>query len=262
MMMKPTAFTRWGGVETARKPHLPAMLVIASGGDFFAGSSFHSYPAFFLIFAFVLAALAVVELFQRCARTPPDEATWQEFFLRYQVDIRMAIYRVIGMPPHGHHAHLFDDVLQAFRLRLLANGRQALLSFRGKTDTAARAYLRRIARNVALTALLKEKPQISLEQLNTNLVRLGDTIEDPETLSEQYLLLRKTIDDCLEKIINGQNRERNMLIFKLAIYEGLSPQDIAEIPVFAAMSTHAIEQQVTRIRRKLRKCLRKNKEIW
>lgn len=260
MMKKPTAFARWGGVETARKIYRPAMLVLAPAGFFMAGSSGEQYPSFFLLFAFVLAALAVAELFQHCARIPPEEATWREFFLRYQVDIRMAIYRVIGVPPHGRHSHLFDDILQAFRLRLLANERQALLAFRGKTDTAARAYLRRIARNVAFTVLQKEKPHTSLEQLQTDCLSLRDKLEDPKAVSEQYLILRQTIDDCLEKIITGQNRERKMLIFKLAVYEGLSPQDIAEIPAFAAVSAHAIEQQITRIRRKLRKHLAKNQE--
>jgi len=103
------------------------------------------------------------ELFARCAAIPTDAAAWDEFFRRYQNDISSAIYRVIGFPPNGRHAHLYPDVMQIFNLRLLENERRALRAFRGDTDAEALAYLLKITASVATSALRKElRPTVPL----------------------------------------------------------------------------------------------------
>jgi len=110
------------------------------------------------IHAISLTQLSPRELFVRCAAIPSDEAAWDEFFRRYQNDIRSAISRVIGFSPNGRFSHLFPDVMQRFNLRLLENDRRALLSFRGNTDSQARAFLRKVAASVAVNVLQTEPP--------------------------------------------------------------------------------------------------------
>jgi len=96
------------------------------------------------------------ELFARCAAVPADETAWHEFFIRYQPNIDSVIHRVIGFPPHGRHAHLYQDIMQMFYLLLVEGDRRALRVFRGDTDAEARAYLSRIAMSIASKAVRKE----------------------------------------------------------------------------------------------------------
>jgi len=128
------------------------------------------------------------------------------------------------------HLDLYDDVLQRFRWRLIEHERRALLEFRGKTDGEARAYLRQIAVSVALNILKKEK------RLQKRFVRQAEespkhaeAYGDPAAPDEKAMLLRQAMDECLERILPKKNRARYILMFKLALDEGLSPQEIASL---------------------------------
>ncbi len=253
-MIKPTTRAKWGGLESQQKLDSSALLMAA--GFFVFSSPLDPTHALFLLFSFLLVALTADTLFRRCAGVPTDNTAWRELFQRFQHDIDAKIYHMIGFPPHGHHAHLYNDVMQSFYLRLVENGRRALHAFRGKTDSEARAYLNRIAVSIAITILEKEPPHVSLaEEDDGHLHRYQGMLADPSVLDEKYLVLRESLDACLEKVAPRKNKERNILIFKLAVYDGLSPQQLAGMPGFAGMSPHAIEQQITRMRRKLRRCL-------
>jgi len=255
-MAKPTAREKWGSLEEETKRHQAELMVIM--GTFFLVGACASVDHQFIFFFWILAILAVDELFRRCAELPPDEAAWRELLQRYGNDIRLAIYRTIGFPPHGHHVHIYHDVLQGVYLRLLENERRPLRSFRGKTDYEAKAFLCRVAASVAFNLLQREPPpQVSLEEPKR--LRYGETLQDQLAFDEKYFILRQTIDDCLEKIFRGKKQERKILIFKLAFFDGLSPGDIAGMPGFEADSPHAIEQQLSRLRRKAWKYFEENK---
>jgi len=253
-MTKPTAGAKWGGLKSQQKLDSSALLMAA--GFFVLSSQLDPFHALFLFFSFLLAALTADILFRRCAGVPTDQTVWRELFQRFQHDLDAKIYHLIGFPPHGHHAHLYNDVMQSFYLRLAENDRRALRAFRGKTDAEARAYLNRIAVSIACAILERERPHVSLnEEDDDHPHRHQGMLADHSVLDEQYMVLRESLDACLEKIAHGHNRERNILIFKLVVYDGLSPQQIAGMPGFEEMSPHAIEQQITRMRLKLRRCL-------
>lgn len=206
----------------------------------------------------MLVTLTTNKLFRRCSAIPADEPAWCEFFQRYHPDIEAAIYRVIGFPPQGHHVYLYNDVLQGLYARLLENDRRALRSFRGETDNEAKAFLRKVAASVACNALNEEPPpHVPLDQQEDDSRSPSESLLDPSALDERYFMLRQSIDDCLERVLHGHNKERNIRIFKLAVYDGLSPQEIAGLPDFKAVTVHAIEQQITRTRHKVRPCLNK-----
>jgi len=255
-MTEPTTGAKWGGLRSHQKTASPALLMAAGG--FIFSSPLDPFHASFLFFSFLLIALTADILLQRCVRVPADRAVWRELFQRFQHEIDATIYHVIGFPPRGHHAHLYHDVMQGFYLRLVENDRRALRAFRGKTDAEARAYLRRIAASIAHAVLNKERPHVSLdEEDDDHPHRPQGLLADHSVLDEQYLVLRESLDACLEKVMPRKNKERNILIFKLAVYDGLSPQQIAGLPGFEAVSAHAIEQQLVRLRLKLRRCLEK-----
>lgn len=215
----------------------------------------------FLVFALLAAALHGISannLFKRCASVPGDDAAWEEFFHRYQQDIRAAICRVIGFSEKHRYNHLFADIMQRFNLRLLENGRRALLSFRGKTDNEAKAFLRKVAARVALNSVNQERLSHP-EHSDIYKDILDDDVNiDPATKDqEDYLILLHTIEQCLLEVIHGRNKYRNILICKLAIIDGLSPKEIVEIRGLGFSNIHAVEQQITRIRGKIKAYLKK-----
>lgn len=230
---------------------------MAAAGCVFTTSQFNPYDAFLLFISFLLIALTADILFQRCANVPVDEAAWHELFKRFQHSVDVTIYHLIN----GRHAQLYDDIIQNFYVRLLENERRALHAFRGKTDAEARVYLCRIAARIAIDFLKKEQrelpPYISLEEQTENSLVRKEGMLDPAAANEIYLLLRESIDACLDKVVVGKNRERNILIFKLMVYDGLSAQQIAGIPGFTEVEPHAIDVLVSRIRAEVRECLDK-----
>jgi len=208
------------------------------------------------LLAAALHGLSADKLFKRCAGVPGDEWAWEEFFHRYQQDIRAAICRVIGFSAQSRYNYLFADIMQRFNLRLLENGRRALLSFRGKTDQEAKAFLRKVAARVALNFLTREKTSHPFEPPQA----MPDDGEfpDPGTIDyEKYFILLNTIEQCLHEDIHGKNKYRNILICKLAIVDGLSPKEIIEIRGLGFDTIHAVEQQITRIRSKIKAYLNK-----
>ncbi len=198
------------------------------------------------------------DLFARCAATPNDEAAWQEFLRRYRPSILSAIHRILGHPPAGRHAHLFQDALQRFHLRLLENDRRALHRFSGESESTAQAYLRKIAAGVALKMLPRKGVfQLPLEALAEETGRFrGPVFPEPAGAPEDYLTLLHDLDAGLEKILRGRKRYRNLLIFKLAFFYGFSPDDIVRVLGLKINSCHAIEQLTHRTRAKLAHHLR------
>jgi RNA polymerase sigma factor (sigma-70 family) len=257
-MIKTANHEEWGDLRTKKKWRFFALALAAIAAveifilDTSAGNC-HFF--FFTLLAAALQGLSADILFKRCAGVPVDESAWEEFFRRYQQDIRAAICRVVGFSSNSRYNHLCADIVQKLNLRLLENGRRALISFRGKTDQEAKAFLRKVAASVALNFLSQEKN--SHPQQPQDAPDEGDFL-DPETdRDEEYFILLNTIEQGLHEVIHGKNQYRNILMSKLAIIDGLSAKEIIEIHGLGFTNIHAVEQQITRIRIKLKAYLKK-----
>jgi RNA polymerase sigma factor (sigma-70 family) len=261
-MIKAADHEEWGELRTKKRWRFFALALtaIAAVVIFILGapSDKGHFCAVALLAAALWHELSADTLFKRCAGLPVDEGAWKEFFHRYQQDIRTAIYRVIGFSSNSRYNHLCADVMQKLNLRLLENGRRALLSFRGKTDQEAKAFLRKVAASVAFNLVNQEKvahPQPPDASEDSAVDEAG--IDPITKKNEEYLILLNTIEQCLREEIHGKNKYRNMLICKLAIIDGLSAKEIAEIRGLGFNNSHAVEQQITRIRSKLQAYLEK-----
>lgn len=199
------------------------------------------------------------ELFARCTAVPNDENAWREFLQRYRPVIFSAIYRIIGYPPSGRYHYLFQDILQRVHLRLLENNRRALHSFRGESEEIAQAYLRRIAISIALKMLPhRGRFRLPLEKIMNETPGFNSHVLDEHAgISEDYVALRQDIDIGLSKILRGRKKYRNMLIFKLSLFSGLTAPEIAGVTGLKINSVHALEQLIYRTRDKLAQYLRK-----
>ena len=194
------------------------------------------------------------KLFRRCAQVPADEAAWNEFMRRYYTEVYRGICRVLGYPPCRQFDNHFDDVLQNFYQRLLANDRRALLAFRGNSEGEAINYIRRTAVNSALNFVRKRKQDRSLVPLDRPASEDGQrsAIDPAEASDEDTILEREAVNKILPEMLRGRNKNRNILLFKLAAFEGLSSQDIASIAGLE-VTTRAVDNQVSRIRQRLQR---------
>lgn len=259
-MRKSNAHERWGNLPAIEgKSALALRLIVAGAVLIFCLRAFHEKTLFVLL-VISLYEIKCNELFKRCATIPADENAWHELFRRYLIDIRAAIYRVIGFPPKGRYCQLFDDVMQRFNLRLLENDRRALLAFKGQTEPEARQYLRRVASSVAINTLRSEPPHsMPLDVIGSSESKeaehRGKVIPDPMSKNDEFILLCDSINNCLQRVLRGRNKFRNMLIFKLWFYDGFSYDEIAGIPSLKISSRHAVEEQISRIRHKVRRYL-------
>lgn len=260
-MIKAADHEKWGDLQTKKRWRFFALVLaaIAAVEIFILGAPAGNGQFFaFALLAVAWHGLSADKLFKRCAGVPGDEGAWNEFFHRYQQDIRAAICRVIGFSEKHRYNYLFADIMQRVNVRLLENGRRALLSFRGKTDQEAKAFLRKVAASVAFNSVNQEKLSHPQQPDTSKVSPDSDVYIDSTTRDqEDYLILLDTIEQCLLEDIHGQNKYRNILIFKLAVIDGLSPKEIAAIHGLGIGTPHAVEQQITRIRSKVQAYLKK-----
>ena len=70
----------------------------------------------------------------------------------------------------------------------------------------------------------------------------------------QQILERLSLDDALDRVLRGRNKDRNMLAFKMHVYEGCNAAEIAGI-LGMNVTPRAVENQLSRMRTKLQKFL-------
>lgn len=216
-----------------------------------------------LAVATLLSNLTPKDLFERCAESEIDRVAWKDFFTRYNADIAATVRRIIGYPGQGRFSYLFDDIMQRFYQRLLENDRRALHALRGVEERQARAYLRTIAAGVAYKMIESEPPaSVPLETSeadNRDFPQQSRTLvlPAPENWSEEAAALSASLNTGLLRILRGGNKYRNMLIFKLVALDGFTPKEISLLPSLRIKSHHAVEQLISRTRKKLKALLQK-----
>lgn len=190
-------------------------------------------------------ALTVPELLERCVKNPPDEAAWEEFVRRYQSTIRASVAKTfqrkaleeLERRPQFPDDQI-DDLVQAVYVRLVEEGRRAIQSFAGEHDNSIYQYLSMIAVNVVrdhfreAKALKRPKVCFSLDELTE---KVGDGILSSAVVSRldgspatnsSRTLTREELDEALERAVRDRHRERDILIFKLRYYDGLTLDEI------------------------------------
>jgi RNA polymerase sigma factor (sigma-70 family) len=216
-----------------------------------------------------LSELTVKVLLQRCAARPVDEAAWQEFVRRYHPTIRAFVGRTFQQRIHADldlKQQILDgtmeDLVQAVYVKLVNDDTGALARFAGEHENSIYQYLGMIGTNVVRdhirVVLAQKRPRLafSLDQLSEEgdfaLAKEGVeiTAPSPDKLKD-INVVQKEIEELLQRIIKGRNRDRDILIFKLRYFDGLMPAEIVkaigdDIPAFRVSSI--LRRVVTRIR--------------
>lgn len=183
-------------------------------------------------------------LISACAADPSDKVLWHEFLRRYSSIIKKFISRVcFSRSPYAGILTLASaqtlqpsDLFQSVLLRLLENGCAAMKRFSGSTEEEWLAYVAVITRSVVCTLLrfhFKAKRRnraptppflYSESALRAHPPTHGNHFE-----IEQIILLGELSKICERTIRNhsGAHAARDMLIFQLYFFHGLSVNQIA-----------------------------------
>lgn len=220
---------------------------------------------------------SIAELLDRCSRRPADEEGWQEFVRRFHLVIKSNVVKTFRRKAREEPDRKpqftedqIEDLVQAVYARLLDDQNRALLRFIGEHENSIYQYLAMISVNVVLDyfreAKARKRPKISF-----SLDEMTETIGDsalPETAvaridghetCEDALVAREEIEAALKRAVTGKHRERDLLIFKLRHYEGLTLEEIKNM-LELNLSPISVGSILNRIAVRLRKLLDPDKK--
>jgi RNA polymerase sigma factor (sigma-70 family) len=216
----------------------------------------------------VIQELGAAQLLARCSVRPIDEEAWQEFVRRYHSTIRTAVLKTFRGKSREEVERreqfpddAAEDLVQAVYCRLVDNRSQALQRFKGRHDNSIYQYLMMISVNVVrdhfreMKALKRPKITYSLDEilttqnagLNVERKRIESVPEDraepPYTMDE--------IENALRKAAGWRNHDRDVLIFKLHYYEGLTLDEIISL-LQLGITAVGVNSILNRISRRMR----------
>lgn len=215
----------------------------------------------------------VAELLKRCSRRPADEVAWQEFVRRYDHTIRLSVVKTFHRKAREEADRkpqfpedLVEDLVQAVYMRLIEDHNRAIERFEGEYANSIFQYLSMISINVVrdyfreMRAQKRPKVSYSLDEL---LETSGDGALSDEAHSrldgqpmgygtESFTL--EEIEQALNRVISGKNRDRDILIFKLRYGEGLTLEEITKA-MGLDISAISVGSILNRIIRRLRQML-------
>jgi RNA polymerase sigma factor (sigma-70 family) len=221
---------------------------------------------------------SVAELLHRCTISPPDELAWNEFVRRYHLPIKKNIIQIFQTQVYSElerkqelSTDQVDDLVQGVYMRLIKDGRRALQKFRGAHESSIYRYLMMISVNVVrdyfreMRAIKRPKIFCSFDSLmnhdddDLNLLDALPQVES-ESLSESSKLLSKEdVENAIKQLGQWKSKERDVLIFKLRFYEGLSLREIAKVKGLK-LSPMGIGTAINRVLKKLRAHFQKTGE--
>lgn len=212
----------------------------------------------------------VAELLDCCATNPTDEVAWNEFVRRYHTTIKKNVVQVF----HNRSFHeaerkpelsndQVEDLVQAVYMRLIKDSRRALQKFRGLHCTSIYRYLMMICYNVVrdyfreLRAIKRPRILCSFQELMDMdeevldlLETLPKTEEEPDSPTN-WILTKEDVEEALRQMASWKSRERDLLIFKLRFYEGLSLAEITKLRSLK-LSKRGASTAINRVLKKLR----------
>jgi RNA polymerase sigma factor (sigma-70 family) len=191
----------------------------------------------------VTEPLTVAELLERCSRRPADETAWHEFVRRYHHIIKANVLKTFRRKVYEEADRraqfpddLADDLIQTVYARLVEDRNRAIERFEGLHENSIYQYLAMISINVVRDffreAKAQKRPKISYS-LTELLDSGGDAALFADPLSrvngrpagEEEITLSE-IEQALKKAVSGKHRNRDIFIFKLRYYEGLTLDEI------------------------------------
>lgn len=206
-----------------------------------------------------------LKLLQECAQHPQDEARWAEFKRRFHEHLRgwaLQALRRFEQKEIAHYREAVEDMVQNVYVRLVQNQAQALRAVKGRTDEEIFGYLRTITQHVVLNHLRRnaaqKRPRLaySLDEETAEGHESRGARAHPKFVAQaldeaaHLFELRECLDYYLDALLRGPKKHRDIMLFQLHYYDGLSIEELAEFPGLK-LSRHTIEVALNRVRHRL-----------
>lgn len=227
----------------------------------------------------VARELTVTELVARCTSRPVDDAAWTEFVRRYGAVIKTSVLATYHRRAKQELERkqqfpesLVEDLVQAVYMKLVEEESRPLKQFSGSSENSFCAYLAMISVNIVRDhfreAKAQKRPKIAFsldqlldEQRDAPLLKDATSRLDGRPASRiGGELTIGEVDGALRLVLTGQNRDRDLLIFKLRYYEGLTLDEIREV-LHLDLSTVSVGSVLNRTAAKLKTVLQRKRGI-
>lgn len=195
------------------------------------------------------------DLIDRCV-SGDDQEAWCELVDRFDADLRRAVRDIVRRGRH-RSVELEQDLVQETYYRLLERGAWRLRRCRERNEAAIRAFLMRVARNVAIDTLRTRGAAKRGRHRLLETVRRPPRLEvrpDPLPSTEEKMIAseeRRAFLDSCRRVAGKRSPERNLRILELAFLAGLSSREIAA-NLDPPITTGCVDTLVCRARKKLR----------
>lgn len=221
----------------------------------------------------VITEWSVADLLAECSRRPPNDAAWNEFVRRYNSTIKSNVVKTFFLKVREETDRktqfpedLIEDLVQAVYLRLVEDRNRALDRFQGEHENSIYQYLSMISINVVkdyfreMRAQKRPKMSVSLDALleisgDSPLLNhtVGGINGTPMTDSDLSFLMEE-VEHALKKSVSGKNKDRDIMIFKLRFYKGLTLEEITQV-MSLDISAISVGSILNRILKKVRPLL-------
>ena len=178
------------------------------------------------------------------------EAAWEEFIHRYRSTLYEAVYRRCKSWQFRRLQTQFDqvvnDIVNDIFFLLCQNNGQALCSFRKRDDESRfKVWLQTIAHRATSRHLIQ---LINTNLLNDDVLKImeSDSMDIKTAMWEIYESIVTHLRNGVGK--NKIHTERDIHIFLLNKWAGLSPSMIIELPSFRDMNPQMVYNSVNRMR--------------
>lgn len=210
------------------------------------------------------------ELVHKCTQKSTDwENIWREFQNRFGGIILWYIYKEFKKLPRGkffsnEFHETVKDLKQDVYIKLLKNNARALKNFHGEKEGSFLAYLHVISRNTVinyvntsayrkvttLTQMTTSGGQKEFESLPLQAVSTETVDEIEKSFFRNFIIVK--IRECYQ----SRHLERDLFLFKLFYFRGLTARDIAD-NYNVNLTASGIETTVNRIIQRLKETIKK-----
>jgi RNA polymerase sigma-70 factor, ECF subfamily len=197
------------------------------------------------------SSISHAELVQALAQSG-EPAAWDEFIRRYNKWIAIVVYRTArrwGQMRSG----VLDDLIQQSYLKLCDKDRLVLRRFNADHPNAIYAYLAEVTANVVRDHFKSGRADKRESRESFELAREKKPVRqvDSDERAIERGVLRRQIDECLEKHTSGPSCVRDRRIFWLYYQQGVTAREIASIP-YNGLPTKGVEAVILRLTRLVR----------
>lgn len=203
------------------------------------------------------------QLMRLLANEPFDNEAWTEFIRRYREYIACVVSRECRRLRFEEGLTQVEDLTQEVYKKLLNNEGEAFRTYKGQFENTIWQFLEIVAVRVAYNEWRKNNarkrpPQRARlrdipPERNVDLLDLFPDKNAEDETSRIMMVL--TIDECLKRIGSKlRHAERDLRIFKLYLYDGMSADDIAALPEIG-LSPQSVFRIIKDIKDRLAKCL-------